>query len=210
MAGTGSAPTTFGNLTDKVSNITGLEDKYIAVDTDDYDLLQPKAVACFTAADERLKTLADSNDKTNGYINMNTVKTRNEALDNVQNLILQGIINLKNLNWLLLANGKKPGFAKEGGGKNKNRKQKGGAVPDLVNNIAAFQNMGGLLATASPLDNANRVEPAIYNAGSFNAGIFMPLSSGAGLPDSYRLAMDQPLQQTGGKKNNKKNNKNKN
>ena len=207
MAGTGSAPTTFGNLTDKVSNITGLEDKYIAVDTDDYDLLQPKAVACFTAADERLKTLADSNDKTNGYINIKTVAARNTALDGIQNLISQGIVNLKNLNHLLVADGK---AGLSGGGKNKNRKQKGGAVPDLVNNIAAFQNMGGLLATASPLDNANRVEPAIYNAGSFNAGIFMPLSSGAGLPDSYRLAMDQPLQQTGGKKNNKKNNKNKN
>ena len=209
MAGTGSAPTTFGNLTDKVSNITGLEDKYIAVDTDDYDLLQPKAVACFKAAETSLEKLANGGD-TEKYINIKKVVDRNTALDNVQNFILQGIVNLKNLNWLLLANGKKPGFAKEGGGKNKNRKQKGGAVPDLVNNIAAFQNMGGLLATASPLDNANRVEPAIYNAGSFNAGIFMPLSSGAGLPDSYRLAMDQPLQQTGGKKNNKKNNKNKN
>ena len=209
MAGTPPSAT-FSSLPDKVANITAITDtKYIAVDTDDYDLLQPKVVACFNAADEALKTLADSS-KPTGYINMNTVKTRNEALDSVQNLILQGIVNLKNLNWLLLANGKKPGFLKEGGGKNKNRKQKGGAVPDLVNNIAAFQNMGGLLATASPLDNANRVEPAIYNAGSFNAGIFMPLSSGAGLPNDYKIAMDQPLQQTGGKKNNKKNNKNKN
>jgi hypothetical protein len=192
----------------KVPNIAALTDKeIIGDDTDNYDTLQPKVTACFTAAEELLKKLANSTSSTESYINIKSVDTRNKALDNVNNFISQGIINLKNLNHLLLADGK--AGLQAGGGKNKNRKQKGGAVPDLVNNIAAFQNVGGLLATASPLDNANRVEPAIYNAGSFNAGIFMPLSSGAGLPDSYRLAMDQPLQ-TGGKKNNKKNNKNKN
>jgi hypothetical protein len=190
----------------KVKNIDGLKDEQISLDTDNYDTLQPKVALCFTAAEQLLGRLADSS-KPDGYIKIVSVKDRNTALDNVNNLISQGIINLKNLNHLLFADGK--AGLQPGGGKNKNRKQKGGAVPDLVNNIAAFQNVGGLLATASPLDNANRVEPAIYNAGSFNAGIFMPLSSGAGLPDSYRLAMDQPLQ-TGGKKNNKKNNKNKN
>jgi hypothetical protein len=87
--------------------------------------------------------------------------------------------------------------------KDKDRKKvRGGAVPDLVNDVAAFQNTGGLLATASPLENAQQMIPALYNAGSFNAGLHMP-TSGQGLPGSYNLVTNPqtagPSAQSGGK-----------
>jgi hypothetical protein len=98
------------------------------------------------------------------------------------------------------------------GGRNKKdkdrKKVRGGAVPDYINNVAAFQNVGGLLATASPLDNAVNGVGALPYPGSFNAGLNVP-TSGAGLPDLYNLVIGPqtagPSAQSGGKSKNNRN-----
>jgi len=152
----------------------------------------------FAAAQAALNTIANAN----GYITGKTKDDIKNNLTTVQTQISEGINNLINLADTMTG-------PIAGGGKKKDRKQKGGAVPDLINNVAPFQNFGSILNTSSPLDNAQREPYGIHTSGSYNAGIFMPVSSGAGLPTNYRLAVDQPVQ-TGGKskKNNKKNNKN--
>ena len=191
---------------------TSISDKNVAnyniIDTDTIETIPTKIQNCFNAASHILTNDLTKDENSSKIYSSNSINARKILLNNIQRFISQGLRNLQVTNELLLAD-KTPNIQR-GGKKSKNnrknRNQDGGAIPDLVNNVAAFQNMGGLLATASPLDNAQRVEPAIYNANSFNAGIFMPVSSSSGLPTDYKIAMDQPLQ-TGGKKskNNKKN-----
>lgn len=177
--------------------------------TDTRVTLAPKAQASFDKANTALNALATTDANGVKTYTSNKVGDRNQALYNVNKYLTQGITILRAINDLTLADknsGNLPSTTDiiQGGKNKKNRKQKGGAVPDLVNSVTAFQNVGGLLATASPLDNANRMEPAVYNAGSFNAGLLMPVSSSSGLPSNYRIAMDQPLQ-TGGKAKKNKN-----
>ena len=202
-------PTTYENLPGKIPN-TALDAIYIAENKDTQASLIPKISVCFNQASTLLTTLTKDTSGVKSYKD-ESVQIINPIIETIQNYISQGLINLRNVNLLKVADkdpNLKAGGSKKSKNNKKNRNQDGGAIPDLVNNVAAFQNMGGLLATASPLDNAQRVEPAIYNAESFNAGIFMPVSSSSGLPDNYKLGMDQPLQplQGGGKKS--KNNKN--
>lgn len=222
----GSPKTTFGALNqtikselksliqDSYFNNTTISDpnlnNYNVQDTDTIETIPKKIENCFNAASHILSNDLTKDNNGSKIYSSNSINARNSLLNNIQKFISQGLRNLQITNELLLADNT-PNIQR-GGKKSKNnrknRNQDGGAIPDLVNNVAAFQNMGGLLATASPLDNAQRVEPAIYNAESFNAGIFMPVSSSSGLPDNYKLGMDQPLQplQGGGKKskNNKK------
>lgn len=226
MAGN-EGPKKYVALNPKPANVEGVDPQYTPVDEDDAIGVGKKADLCFINAKAKFdeifydasfklsttksfkykkgtkKTMTGNTSE--GYTpeelkDSNIVGNINNNLIELNKLISQGIINLQVINLL----GVQPTSSVGGGNKkDKNRKQNGGAVPDLINNVTAFQNVGGLLATASPLDNANRMEPAIYNAGSFNAGIFMPVSSGSGLPSNYRIAMDQPLQSGGKAKKNK-------
>ena len=153
----------------------------------------------FTNAQKLIKLISDSQNnkevlsvpgRTFGYLPLFTSNDKlsdtlkDSLIDKIGEYISEGLKLMK----------KQPVVAapqEQGGGKkskkDKDRKKvRGGAVPDFINNVAAFQNVGGLLATASPLDNAQQMIPAIYNAGSFNAGLLMPTSA-QGLPMSYNL-----------------------
>ena len=145
-----------------------------------------------------------------------TTKTRNnneyyEDLEELKTQITEGIEFLKkgdskDSDISNSPNIEQPAVVVGGGKMKKNSKKKGmrgGSVPDLVNSVVAFQNLGGLLATATPLDNAQRMDPALYNAGSFSNGMTMPVSSSANLPINYKTIMDGALSQSGGAKSKK-------
>lgn len=214
----------------------GVDLKYIPVDEDGATEVGTKTNDCFIAAkakfdeifyDTSLKLAPTKSFKykkgtktsLKGLINTSEtytpedlkdktiVETINDNLILLNNLISQGIINLQVINLLGVV---EPASTAGGGNKNKkNRNQDGGSVPDLINNVAAFQNMGSLLtAGATPYDNAVAPNYAMYNAGSFNAGINMPVSSSAGLPVPYKMSFDQKVQTGGKSKKSNKSNKN--
>ena len=230
-------PITWKDLAAKgkqIQNVTGPldqpENDYKLADNDKINEVSTKANNCFNKAKEMFDTifwipnfgtnkqykyknpltsknklsLGDLSYKDTDLTIFNNINSINENLTKLKNYIDQGIINLQVLNWL------REVAPTSGGNKNKkNRNQDGGSVPDLINNVAAFQNMGGLLtAGASPYDNAVAPNYAMYNAGSFNAGINMPVSSSAGLPVPYKMSFDQKVQTGGKSKKSNKSNKN--
>ena len=106
------------------------------------------------------------------------------------------------------------------GGKKKklNKKsQRGGAIPDTIHNITAFENTSALLAgTVNPYDSAMSFTAAEVAPEAPSAGLSMPFSSSYDLPSGYRSVTDPntvappPAAHRGGGSKTKKQNKNQN